>query len=524
MEEVVSLRKRQSLIVVVPTDVRSEDSELKKNRKQFKKRLVGHIASSHPNLRRDEVIGYLNEHHGITRNQSTYIELACVVKAYGERDDLMNDRNLDWHLGRGSSGPSFDLLDFPASKSLQIKMKEASSVQFWVEHFRGDLRPRVQLKQIRVLEKYCDELHNLLDAVKDDPLQTLELALEFQACKSKILTGDLNAAKASTAKDTSSAKGQQSASFELALENELIDNNLENFAVKTDLRYKEAFHRAYSNFQSQESLMSDDITQKIMKDLKLFFPLHFQAFRSLIFTKRNHQPADRVKPFYARKCKSLVNHVCAMVRLRNPQRLIHWSTVATMAMWKKGMTQRVSRNPVFKAFSITPRSAFNLLDRIYEETEQDRRQVMSLQQIGSHSSDNYNQYHAHSIQVTNKAGIMHLGMVYNLIRCKEWNKPSGTVYKDPNGRKWIVVKSRLKDCFTCEVTITQQREGDAPFVSFQKIVKMPCIGWTITYLPGVPATQPGTTTIPLSIAASQSIKMGGSTNVASHTAWRRSCL
>ena len=199
-------------------------------------------------------------------------------------------------------------------------MKETPFVQFWVEHFRGDLRPRVHLKQKRILEKYCDDLHTLLYAVKGDPLQTLELALEFQTCKSTILTGDLNTAKESTATAISSAKGQQSASFGLALENELVDNNLENFAVQTDLPYTVAFHSAYSNFQRKESLVSDDINQKIMHDLKEFFQLHFQAFQSLIFTKRNHQPADRVKPFYARKCKSLVNHVCAMVRLQNPQR------------------------------------------------------------------------------------------------------------------------------------------------------------------------------------------------------------
>ena len=93
-----------------------------------------------------------------------------MVKAYGERDDLMADRNLGWHLGKGNSGMMLDLKDFPSRKSLQIKPTELSSVQFWVEHYRGDMRHHVQLKRKRVVENYCDTLLDLLDKVKDDPL------------------------------------------------------------------------------------------------------------------------------------------------------------------------------------------------------------------------------------------------------------------------------------------------------------------------------------------------------------------
>ena len=185
----------------------------------------------------------------------------------------------------------------------------------------------------------------------------------------------------------------------------------------------------------------------------MFFPLHFQAFKSLIFTQQNLQPGDRDKPLYNRKCKSLVNHVCVMVRIRNPKRLTYWAAAATMAMWKRGMAQRVGHNPVMKAFSITPKVAFLMLDQIYEETEPDRRQLMSLQQICSHSSDNYNQYHPHSIQVTNKAGIMHLGMVYNLVRGKERNKPCRTIYQDRRRKLWVVESSQLKGNVVCSVTL-----------------------------------------------------------------------
>ena len=147
--------------------------------------MIGHIASGVNDLRRDEVVAHLNEHHSVERNNYIYIELVCSVKAYGERDELMAGQNLEWHLGRGNSGMLVDLNEFPSDKSLQIKPAELPSIQFWVEHYRGDLRPQVQLKRKRILHQLCDQLVNILDEVKDDPLQTLELALEFE--KKKIM-------------------------------------------------------------------------------------------------------------------------------------------------------------------------------------------------------------------------------------------------------------------------------------------------------------------------------------------------
>ena len=132
--EVMSLRVCQSIIVILPTDVRTEDYQIKKERKALKKRLIGHGALESWDLRHDEVVQHLNDHHGVERNDSIYIELICTVKAYGERDDLMADRNLGWHLGRGNSGMLLDLQDYPSQKSFQIKPIEIPSVQFWVGH------------------------------------------------------------------------------------------------------------------------------------------------------------------------------------------------------------------------------------------------------------------------------------------------------------------------------------------------------------------------------------------------------
>ena len=73
-----------------------------------------------------------------------------------------------------------DLQDYLSQKSFQIKPIEISSVQFWVEHYCGNLRPQVASKHKRVFDNYSDKLLGLIDEVKDDPLQTLELALEFE--------------------------------------------------------------------------------------------------------------------------------------------------------------------------------------------------------------------------------------------------------------------------------------------------------------------------------------------------------
>lgn len=168
--------------------------------------------------------------------------------------------------------------------------------------------------------------------------------MEYQTKKARILSTELNAALESSATAKRSAKDDLLNEFEQALHDELQDNNLVNFSVATDLQYKEAFHRAYSNFQKHGPLLLNDVTSNIILDLGKYFPFHYRAFWSLIFTKCNERPSERDKALYTRKSKSLVNHVCAMVRLRNKNLLIHWATVATMGMWKKGLAQRVCRD------------------------------------------------------------------------------------------------------------------------------------------------------------------------------------
>jgi hypothetical protein len=69
---------------------------------------------------------------------------------------------------------------------------------------------------------------------------------------------------------------------------------------------------------------------------------------------------------------------------------------APAAAWSPmiGYWSTLGHNPVMEAFSITSKVALLMLDQLYKETKPDRGQLVSLQQICSHSSDNYNQYHS----------------------------------------------------------------------------------------------------------------------------------
>ncbi len=61
-------------------------------------------------------------------------------------------------------------------------------MQFWTEIFRGDARPPVTLVDCRSLENYCDDIIKLHLTVKDDLLQTMQLALAYEQCKNEILS------------------------------------------------------------------------------------------------------------------------------------------------------------------------------------------------------------------------------------------------------------------------------------------------------------------------------------------------
>jgi hypothetical protein len=137
-----------------------------------------------------------------------------------------------------------------------------------------------------------------------------------------------------------------------------------------------------------------------------------------------------------------------------------------------------------KMLSCSIRVAFKYLASIFEDTEDIRRAKIASMPIVFHSLDNYQQYHAHAMQVSNKAGIMHAGMVFNIILPKEYLKPMGTVYSDPNGYRWEVLNSKLDGNWICQYEM-RLVEFQPPFLQHTITVKLPLIGWTVESMPGL---------------------------------------
>ena len=132
--------------------------------------------------------------------------------------------------------------------------------------------------------------------------------------------------------------------------------------------------------------------------------------------------------------------------------------------------------------------AFKHLNKIWSKTKTERDAIIRAQIYMHHSSDNCQEYHAFATQRRNQPGVMHTGMVFNLVQAKEYEKPPGTVMKDPDGNEWVVVSSRLRDYWRCDMKLLRETfDGEAFSISKQDIT-FPLVGWNIVRLPNDPIT------------------------------------
>ena len=536
LHEVVRIEVNQSFILVIPSNKqRGENKTLIEQRETIMSRIVSVVLESCSNdykdvplasHRKKKAMERLESQHGIKRNGGTYIELPCIVSNHPHQDEYRNEiyseSEVNKHIDQGG-GFNIRLINFPCNDSMLIKWSEVNAIQFYVEYYRGDPRPQISLSERRQEYLYCDELTDKLNIVQDDVIQMLELSLAYEKRKNNILKtklrkalkseGDMNMKLEQQEQELTNTNPQE---VGIALEEELADSCLQNFAHKTDLLYRDALYAHYSNLQSNNRLLNESAADQIFTSIKEQFPLHFLVLESLIFPKYTHQPAHRRKKGYKEKKKALLNHFCALVRVRNPSYLMHWAMVGTLAMWGKGMQLKVYRNPVFKAFSTGLEVTFKYLDRIYEETLPNRVEAMQNLKHGSHASDNYQQWHPFSLQRDNTAGLMHNGMVFNLVMAREYLKPKGTIYLDPAGKKWEVLSSEMPNHWTCVVTLRicagqdaieqiEQDERTSEYVRSTMVTPMPCLGWDIESLPNVTPRPPITYVnqeIPSSVHAS----------------------
>ena len=181
--------------------------------------------------------------------------------------------------------------------------------------------------------------------------------------------------------------------FQAAVEEELSESRLVNFVNDTDRVFEDAWHDHYSRPQRLDRILKDNVAARLLSTIKNDFPLHYSVLRSLIFSKRAHQPARRERSGYKQKEQSLVNHFLALVRLRSPEYLIHWAIIGTMSMYNNGVNMKQYRNPGLRSFSADIRTTFRKLDETYEATRPEREAFIRKQQIIHHASDNFQQAH-----------------------------------------------------------------------------------------------------------------------------------
>ena len=539
LEEIVRLDVGQPFILIIPSNKqRGENKHLQEQRDNLRLRMVSTLIESCSKeykdvtsalQRKKKANEQLESQNGIKRNGATYIELKCIVVNYPHKDEYRDEiytvSEVERHVDQ-FGGFNIRLLDYPCNDSMLIKWSEVNTVQLYVESYRGDPRPQISLSKRSHDYLYCDELTDKLNIVQDDVIQMLELKLEFEKHKTTILntklskaTKKLNAISMTVDEQHEQTQQNHLQEYQTALEDELADTRIQNFALETDRLYEDAWHGHYKNFQPNTRLLSESVADRIFNLIREQFPLHFLVLQSLIFPKRAHQPARRVTQGYKDKKKALSNHFCSLVRVRNPSYLIHWAMVGTLAMWGKGMQLKLYRNPVLKAFSAGIVTTFKYLDKIYDDTRQVRVAVMQSKQYVSHASDNYQQWHPFSLQRDNTAGLMHNGMVFNLVMAREYLKPKGTIYLDPGGKKWEVLSSEMPDYWTCVVTlricagqevVTEQDERTLGYERSTMDVQMPQMGWNIESLPNV-TPRPSITYINQEIPSS--IRMNVPSNV-----------
>ena len=252
LAEIVYLEEGSFFILVIPASARNEDAEIVKCRNNLLTRIraiVYQINKSHFDRfgvaqRGKEINSFLERRNGIqSAQQNKSIKLPCVVSVYPNRAWYANPTyakaEVKLHIGQGA-GIGISLLDYPSRVKLDLKFLEINSIQCFVPHMRGDVRPRITLSDRRSLDNYCDELEDKLKVVEGDIIQSLELLVAYEGAKSRIAQRTLNKSMAKAEKDLKQQIANReeitcdeitSKQFSEALSNELDAKKKENFAI-----------------------------------------------------------------------------------------------------------------------------------------------------------------------------------------------------------------------------------------------------------------------------------------------------
>ena len=159
-------------------------------------------------------------------------------------------------------------------------------------------------------------------------------------------------------------------------------------------------------------------------------------------------------------------------------------------MWRKGVSSKYHRNSHLKPFSCEERTAFKHLNKIWNQTKVERDALIKGQVYIHHRSDNCQEYHSFATQCQNTPGVMHTGIGFNIVQAKEYEKPPGTVMRDPDGNEWIVASSSLSNYWHCNMVLLRETFDGKEFSTSQKEITFPTVGWNIVNLPNEPHNPP----------------------------------
>eukprot|EP00984_Skeletonema_dohrnii_P002680 scaffold926_cov75-Skeletonema_dohrnii-CCMP3373.AAC.3 len=377
----------------------------------------------------------------IKRNELEYWEFTVTVRKYPKRYDVSNpnfpESEMDGWIKQGE-GITFSLVDFPVGYErtrkenlLLIKFhEELDTIQLWCAQFRGDDQPGVAFSgKKRVEENLADDLLKNLHAVDDDPIGLLQLRASLSQEQLRIAKAQNTAANKNNKVDFGS---------------EMDAAKLSTFCFNVDRIYAEAFRYRKTHFHTHSRLLDVKCFDEIFVMIEVAFPVHLEMLKSIVFSRRNHQPHQQGCTNVRNKRRHMVNLFLSMCRKRNKNHLVHWAMVAALAP----LSKRNGRSAVESSMQL--KIALQKLDEIHDETEDERKTKIQKQPMLFSGHDNVDRYHPSPFANGPCRGVMHNAMNSNAIMVKEFTKPVGTILlHEETNQRYVIAKSELVNPWKC---------------------------------------------------------------------------
>ena len=144
-------------------------------------------------------------------------------------NSFLSKSEIKQHIHQGG-GLNLALTNYPGGTLL--RWNELRGIQIFVEYYQGDERPVVHLSSKRTEAAFCDELLKKVNVVKDDLIQMLELAWQYEQRRTRILSRTVTKLKPKATAVATEVKAESNAEFNSAIEDELKNSNLQNLLMQ----------------------------------------------------------------------------------------------------------------------------------------------------------------------------------------------------------------------------------------------------------------------------------------------------